>query len=71
MIPVVRSDHADELIAAVQELGWLSEHSVSRRWPHNAVLERATRTLQKLEGHFLHLQTGFATHRDLWIHSIG
>ena len=62
---ICKSDCARELLKAIRSLGWLSDASLPRRWPHNSVLERSIRTYQEV-CRSLHLQAGFACHHPLW-----
>ncbi len=62
---ICKSDCAKELLKAIRSLGWLSDASLPRRWPHNSVLERSIRTYQEV-CRSLHLQAGFACHHPLW-----
>ena len=62
---ICKSDCARELLKAIRSLGWLSDASLPRRWPHNSVLERSIRTYQEV-CRSLHLQAGFACHPPLW-----
>ena len=41
------SDIADEFIAAIEEIDWISSSSIPNRFPHNAQLEREIRIFQE------------------------
>ena len=64
-----KSDNARELLSACATLGFTSEPSLERRWPHNAVLERELRTLEECT-RALHIASGFQLHAGLWVHTV-
>ena len=66
---ICKSDQAKEILTACTTLGFTSEPSLERRWPHNAVLERELRTLEEAT-RALHLGAGFQLHEGLWAHSV-
>ena len=66
---LVKSDNAREIIGACARLGFTSEPSLERRWPHNAVLERELRTLEECT-RALHISSGFQLHSGLWVHTV-
>ena len=43
---LVKSDAAQEITLAVEDMGWLSEQSLENRWPHNAAHERSHGTVK-------------------------
>ena len=65
---ICKSDQAKEILTACSTLGFTSEPSLERRWPHNAVLERELRMLEEAT-RALHLGAGFQLHEGLWAHS--
>ena len=62
---ICKSDCAKELLKAIRSLGWLSDASLPRRWPHNSVLERQIRSFEE-SCRSMHLQAGFAVFPKLW-----
>ncbi|CAE6928711.1 GIP [Symbiodinium sp. CCMP2592] len=64
-----KSDNARELLAACATLGFTSEPSLERRWPHNSVLEREIRTIEECT-RALHIAAGFQLHSGLWVHTV-
>ena len=64
-----KSDNAKELLSAWATLGFTSEPSLERRWPHNSVLEREIRTIEECT-RALHIASGFQLHSGLWVHTV-
>ena len=64
-----KSDNARELLSACATLGFTSEPSLERRWPHNSVLEREIRTIEECT-RALHIASGFQLHSGLWVHTV-
>ena len=64
-----KSDNAPEFMSACTTLGFVHEPSLSRRWPHNSVIEREIRTLEEV-ARAAHLGAGFHLLTDLWQHSV-
>ena len=64
-----KSDNAPEFMSACTTLGFVREPSLSRRWPHNSVIEREIRTLEEV-ARAAHLGAGFHLLTDLWQHSV-
>ena len=64
-----KSDNARELLSACATLGFTSEPSLARRWPHNSVLEREIRTIEECT-RALHIASGFQLHSGLWVHTV-
>ena len=62
---ICKSDCAKELLKAIRSLGWLSDASLPRRWPHNSVLERQIKSFEE-SCRSMHLQAGFAVFPKLW-----
>ena len=61
---MMKSDQAQEFIAACSQLGFQHEPTLEHRWPHNSQLEREVRTLEEV-ARALHLGAGFHTFQDL------
>ena len=64
-----KSDNARELLSACATLGFTSEPSLERRWPHNSVLEGEIRTIEECTRP-LHIASGFQLHSGLWVHTV-
>ena len=50
-------------------IGLVHEPTLARRWPHNATLERETRTLEEVT-RSVHLAAGFHLLTGLWKHAV-
>lgn len=66
---MIKSDQASETRLAAQQLGFVFEGTLEKRFPHNSVLERDIRTLEEIT-RAIHLQAGFDTIVGLWPHSV-
>ena len=64
-----KTDNAPEFKAACSTLGFVHEPTLSRRFPHNSVLEREIRTLEEIT-RAAHLGAGFQVITGLWQHSV-
>ena len=66
---LLKSDNARELLSACATLGFTSESSLERRWPHNSVLDREIRTIEECT-RVLYIASGFQLHSGLWVHTV-
>ena len=61
---IVKSDCAPELISAAHHIGWNTDPSLKKRFPHNAVLERDIRTFEEI-ARTVHLASDFTMFTEL------